>query len=752
MTHGAWQALLDRGLADVVGGRTAKALAKLQLHTVGDLLAHYPRRYAQRGQLSDLASLRVDEHVTVVARIEKVTSRTMRQRRGSILDVVVTDGVGRLTLTFFNQAWRERDLRVGRQGMFSGRVSAFRTQRQLAHPEYVLLPDDQQVDPEAAAAFAHALIPVYPASAAIPSWRIGACVDLVLPLLEALSDADVAAAETLPDELRIREDLPDLRTALMQVHRPDDRAAAERARTRLRWDEAFTLQAALVARRKTAAALPATPRRARPEGLLERFDRQLPYTLTEGQRAVGEEVAHDLAQPHPMHRLLQGDVGSGKTVVALRAMLTVIDGGGQAALLAPTEVLAVQHARTLEHLLGSLGQRDQLGGDADATGITLLTGSLSAPQRRRALLDIASGASGIVVGTHALLEERVEFADLGLVVVDEQHRFGVEQRAALAAKGRDGMRPHVLVMTATPIPRTVAMTVFGDLDVSTLTELPAGRAPITTHLVAALEQPRHVDRMWERIREEVSLGRGAYVVCPRIGGDVASDDLEEPVGEDGADQADESAEPRPPMAAALDVVESLRNGPLRGLSVDVLHGRMSPADKDQVMRRFADASAPDRVDVLVATTVIEVGIDVPRASVMVVLDADRFGISQLHQLRGRIGRGGLPGLCLLVTSAPTDSAAGERLAAVASTTDGFALAQVDLQQRREGDVLGQQQSGRRSSLRLLEVLLDEDLIRSAREQAEHTLAADPELTDLPGLRVRLELLAAAEQAEFLTKD
>ena len=748
----AWQTLMERGLADVVGGRTAKALARMDLRTVGDLLSHYPRRYAQRGQLSDLASLHVDEHVTVVARIEKVTSRPMRQRRGSILDVVVTDGAGRLSLTFFNQAWRERDLRVGRQGMFSGRVSAFRDQRQLAHPEYVLLPEDEQVDAEAAAAFAHALIPVYPASAAIPSWRIAACVDLVVPLLEGLTDADVVAAETLPMDLRRDEDLPDLRTALLDVHRPSDRAAAERARARLRWDEAFVLQAALVQRRHTAAALPAQSRVARSGGLLTQFDAQLPYALTAGQMRVGEEIAEDLAQGHPMHRLLQGDVGSGKTVVAVRAMLSVIDAGGQAALLAPTEVLAVQHARTLEQLLGPLGQRGRLGASDDATGITLLTGSLSAAQRRQALLDIASGSSGIVVGTHALVEDRVEFADLGLVVIDEQHRFGVEQRAALASKGRDGMRPHVLVMTATPIPRTVAMTVFGDLDVSTLAELPAGRAPITTHVVAALEQPRHVDRMWQRIREEVGLGRAAYVVCPRIGGDAAVEDIPDPEVDSDAEGDSTPESRRPPMAAAVEVVESLREGPLRDLHVAMLHGRMPSSDKDDVMRRFADAHAPDRIDVLVSTTVIEVGIDVPRASVMVILDADRFGISQLHQLRGRIGRGGLPGLCLLVTSAPSESPAGERLAAVAATTDGFALAQVDLHHRREGDVLGQQQSGRRSSLRLLEVLLDEDLIRHARERAETMLARDPAMTELPALREKLEQLATEEQAEFLTKD
>ncbi len=411
---------------------------------------------------------------------------------------------------------------------------------------------------------------------------------------------------------------------MREIHRPGGWDEVHRAQRRLRWEEAFVLQTALVRRRLDLRRLPATPREARPDGLLVAFDERLPFELTEGQRAVGAEIAADLANSHPMHRLLQGDVGSGKTVVALRAMLTVVDSGGQAALLAPTEVLAQQHRRSLCAMLGPLAQAGQLGGDARGTRVALLTGSASQPARRAAMLDAASGAAGIVVGTHALLEDKVGFADLGLVVIDEQHRFGVEQRDALRAKA--AQPPHLLVMTATPIPRTVAMTVFGDLDVSTLAELPAGRAPIATHVVPVSERPNYLDRAWERIREETAAGRQTYVVCPRIGG---TDD-EEPAPEEAGVEADE----RRPAAAVMDVAPQLAAGPLAGLRVEVLHGRLPPDAKEAVMAAFAAGE----IDVLVSTTVIEVGVDVPNATVMVVLDADRFGIAQLHQLRGRVGR------------------------------------------------------------------------------------------------------------------
>ncbi|WP_415840727.1 ATP-dependent DNA helicase RecG, partial [Nocardiopsis rhodophaea] len=524
----------------------------------------------------------------------------------------------------------------------------------------------------------------------------------------------------------------------------------------------------------------ARPRPRTAGGLLDAFDAQLPFTLTDGQKEVGATIAAGLDSTHPMHRLLQGDVGAGKTLVALRAMLQVVDAGGQAVLLAPTEVLAQQHHRSITAMLGPMaraGRSDarpneraessvpcaegrcvsaaesseeaeragSTSGADQATRVALLTGSQGAAARREALLDAASGAAGIVVGTHALLQDQVSFADLGLVVVDEQHRFGVEQRDALRAKAADG-RPHVLVMTATPIPRTVAMTVYGDLDVVALTQLPSGRSPVATHVVPARDKPHYLARAWERIREEVRQGRQAYVVCPRIGGDEngaadAADEADAPADEDAA-----QAGRRPPLAV-LDVASGLAEGPLSDLRVAALHGRLAPEEKDAVMRRFAAGE----LDVLVATTVIEVGVDVPNATVMAIMDADRFGVSQLHQLRGRVGRGDLPGLCLLVTEAEADTPARERLAAVAATTDGFELSRVDLEQRREGDVLGGAQSGRRSSLKMLTLLRDEALIHGARGEAQHYIENDPELTGHPMLAAALDDLLSEERAEYLEK-
>ncbi len=442
-----------------------------------------------------------------------------------------------------------------------------------------------------------------------------------------------------------------------------------------------------------------------------------------------------------MHRLLQGEVGSGKTLVALRAMLTVVDTGGQAVLLAPTEVLAQQHHRSVTEMLGPLAERGLLGGADSGTRVALVTGSMSAGRRRETLLEVASGDAGIVIGTHALLEDRVQLVDLGLVVVDEQHRFGVEQRAALAAKARDDSRPHVLVMTATPIPRTVAMTVFGDLEVSTLTELPRGRSPIATHVVASAEQPHFLDRAWERVVEEVRQGRQAFVVCPRIGGDTRS-----------AEDVDTGSDERRPPIAVLELAPALIERELSAVRVGILHGRLGTEEKDDVMRRFAlGPAARDGIDVLVATTVVEVGVDVPNATVMVVMDADRFGVSQLHQLRGRIGRGEHPGLCLLVSEMPSGTPARERLDAVARTQDGFELSRLDLEQRREGDVLGASQSGRRSSLRMLAVLRDEDVIAAARAEAGDLVGRDPELTSVPALARAVAALLDEERADYLEK-
>jgi ATP-dependent DNA helicase RecG len=725
---------LDQPLDRAVGDKAAKRLAALELETAGDLLRHYPRRYARRGELSDLDGLIEGEYVTVMAEVEKVQGRRITKKPGYLLEVTVTDGRGRLTLTFFGKGAHipERELPPGTRGLFAGKVSFYRSgrqgvRRQLVHPEYKTV----GVDADAAKEFAEELIPVYPATKGLTSWQIADCVRMVL------GTADVGAG-ALPEPVRRRHRLIRLPEAYQGIHRPQEMAEAARARKRLKWDEAFVLQTALAQRRRAAAALAATPRPGRDAGLLAEFDARLPFELTEGQATVGMEIAADLARTHPMHRLLQGDVGAGKTVVGLRAMLQVVDAGGQAALLAPTEVLAQQHHRSITAMLGPLAQAGELGGadHADhATRVTLLTGSQGAKARRAGLLDAASGAAGIVVGTHALLQEHVQFADLGLVVIDEQHRFGVEQRDALREKAAGG-RPHVLVMTATPIPRTVAMTVYGDLDTSALTQLPAGRSPIATHVVPAGKRA-YWDRAWERIHEEVAQGRQAYVVCPRI-------------GEDEGDEGDISgAEPgarRPPLAV-LEVAPKLAEGPLHGLRLGVLHGRMHPDEKDTVMRAFAEGE----LDVLIATTVVEVGVDVPNATVMVVMDADRFGVSQLHQLRGRVGRGRYAGLCLLVTEAVEESKARERLDAVASTLDGFELSRLDLEQRREGDVLGENQSGRRSSLRLLTLLQDEEIIREARTEATALVEEDPELRDHPELAAELAALMDEERAEYLEK-
>lgn len=733
---------LNGAVDRLVGAKSAKALHELKIDTAGDLLHHLPRRYLSGTELSDLSALTPGEEVAVLAEVVdcQVHPMTGRGRFRSRIEARITDHRGTLTLAFFGAphmiSYWSAQLGKGKRGIFAGKVTEFNGRLQLAHPDFVLLDAEGRIVGGAKHNLVLAevsrvpLIGLYPASAKIRTWTISSCVGLVLDALSGLADP-------LPDGVRAEAGVIGLEAAFRSVHQPQTRAEVDRGLARLRFDEAFALQMTMARRRADAAARGATPRPPREDGLRAAFDARMPFTLTAGQVEVSEQVMAELARPQPMQRLLQGEVGSGKTVVALRAMLAVIDAGGQAALLAPTEVLAVQHYQTVLRMLGDLVGGGLLAGSGPVTGVVLLTGSMAAAPRRAALAQIASGEAGIVIGTHALLGSGVHFADLGLVVVDEQHRFGVEQRAALGA--RTGSRPHVLVMTATPIPRSVAMTVFGDLEVSTLREVPAGRAEVTTVVVDTKRQPGWVGRAWQRVREEVAAGRQAYVVCARISPDATArgprggeEDLDEPDAEQ-------------PAAAAEEVYAELSAGPLRDLRVGLLHGQLAGEEKDAAMAQFVAGE----LDVLVATTVIEVGVDVPGAAMMVVLDADRFGISQLHQLRGRIGRGEHPGLCLLLTQAPPGTPARRRLEAVAGTRDGFELAEIDLEQRREGDVLGASQSGGRSSLRLLRVLDDAELITRARELAEGCVRADLDGQD-PGLAdivTAVERRAAGEWLE-----
>ena len=719
---------LENKVSAVVGDRTAKVLqTTFGIKTVGDLMRHYPRRYMVRGELSDISALHEGDETTILAQVYSASTRPMRGRKGSMLEVVVTDGTDKLSLTFFNQAWREKDLKVGRQGLFAGKVGVFNNKKQLAHPDYEMIPDGSDVD-SAVEGFAGKYLPVYPASAKMPSWKISQCAQLAIGALEEVSDF-------LPDSIREKHNYPSLHQALVQLHQPADLEHAELSRERLTFDEAFLLQSLLVMRRIELKKLNSTSRKRISGGLLDAFDATLPFDLTAGQVAVCKEVESDLAQSHPMHRLLQGEVGSGKTIVALRAMLAVIDSGGQAALLAPTEVLAAQHLRTIQKLLGDLGQGGMLGGSEKATQVTLITGSQNAAARKEALTMAANGSAGIVIGTHALLGEKVEFKDLGLIVVDEQHRFGVEQRDALKEKAV--LPPHLLVMTATPIPRTVAMTVFGDLDVSTLRELPLGRQPITTHVVPVKEKPSFLERAWQRINEEVAQGHQAYIVAPRISADSdANADIDFLFGEESSE-----------ITSVEELAPKLHAGPLKGLKIAILHGRLSSDEKDTTMQAFTKGD----IDVLVSTTVIEVGVDVPNATIMVIMDADRFGVSQLHQLRGRVGRGTSPGLCLLVTQCEEETPARERLNAVASTLDGFELSRIDLEQRREGDVLGASQSGTQSHLRLLRVLRDEALIEQARDDAEALIATDNDFSEYPLLKAELAQLQRDQSVDYLDK-
>ena len=756
--------LLGRPVTRFVGKRTAAQLAKQGVETGGDLLRLLPRRYDTWGDLTDMRTLVKGEQATIQAQIVRASSRRTRSGRApALMEATVTDGVSTMDVVQFGAAGQMRaratQLAPGTTVLMSGKVGLHRGRRQLSNPRLYVLDELDEAEREALLARP---MPIYPGTEALPSWSVGKAVRTVLDQLEP---GDVP--DPLPEDLRRQAGLIDAYTAYRWVHRPDDAHQWKAARTRLRHEEALVLQVALAQRRahheatRTAVAWP------EPEAtgsLRADLDAALPYDLTAGQVRVGQEITTDLARTVPMQRLLQGDVGSGKTLVALRAMLQVVGGGGQAALLAPTEVLAAQHHSSLEAVLGPLGRLGMLGGAERATRVHLLTGSTPAAQRRRVLADLAAGEPAIVVGTHALLSETVQIPFLGLVVVDEQHRFGVAQRDALRERGGvtdpvTGQRhtPHLLVMTATPIPRTVAMTVFGDLVTSVLDELPAGRSPVTTHLVP-WSRTSWVEGIWRRAAKEVAAGGRVYVVCPRIeGGDDEPQQGDAPASDAGTDaerasgllELDEPA-PRPdrPLASVEEWRQRLEAEPaLERIGVGVLTGRMSSEDKASAMMGFASGATP----VLVSTTVIEVGVDVPEASMMVILDADRFGLSQLHQLRGRVGRGDRESVCVAVTGVEVGTTAFHRLKAFAFTTDGFALAEADLDLRSEGDVLGASQSGRTSGLDLLRVTRDAQLIATARRQAERIVDDDPQLREHRALAAAIVERLDEEAQAFLER-
>jgi ATP-dependent DNA helicase RecG len=742
-------ALTDR-LDHVIGAKSAKPLEEhFGIRTVDDLLRHYPRKYSDgmtvRGEGEDL-ELEAGEHVTFVDVISDVVTKPMKPQPGKRPRkyAVVTLGSRRpkVTATFFNADYLVKQLPVGARVMLSGEVSYFRDVMQLTHPEFLVLDGSGQgkgskalakiaegADDEAEllAAFERDYFPIYGASAKVQSWDIFACVRQVLAVLDPVEDP-------LPESVRRQWNLCSEDEALRAIHLAERVEDRDRASDRLAFDEAVGLQWALVERRYSELSETGPPAPLRADGLAAALHAALPFELTQGQADVLEVLTEELSSTRPMHRMLQGEVGSGKTIVSVLAMLQMVDAGYQCALLAPTEVLAAQHARSIRDVLGPLGVAGQLGAADGATRVALLTGSMTAQQKRQVREEVATGEAGIVVGTHAILQEAVDFHRLGMVVVDEQHRFGVEQRDRLRAKATSGVTPHLLVMTATPIPRTVALTVYGDLETSTLRELPRGRQPITSNTIFAKEKPQWLRRAWQRVAEEVAAGRQAYVVASRI----------DETDKGGSAKSQPSG---PPPITVVELFQHLGHDQLSGLRLGLMHGRLTADDKDAVMSAFRGGE----VDVLVCTTVIEVGVDVPNATVMVVMDADRFGISQLHQLRGRIGRGSHASLCLLVTNLPEGSKAGQRIKAVAATQDGFELADLDLAERREGDVLGLNQSGRPITLKLLSLADHREIIEAARAFCESVYEQDPELTRHRGIAVLAAPFSETEAVEYLDK-
>ncbi|WP_062393466.1 ATP-dependent DNA helicase RecG [Gordonia phthalatica] len=733
----------------------------LELTTVGELLRYVPRRYIRRGHLTESERPEPGEWITVIGRIQKAQMIQMKRRYGQFLKVVVNDGRANYEASFFNARWIQKVLKPGTRVAMAGTVKLFQNQVQLSHPDWMVMPEDDGIDVVGNAAmigemyaegaddgdgksrhgstasaddvanFSRDIIPMYPATKDVQTWEIWRAVRQVL--------ADTAPAEdALTAAQRDERGLMTGDEAIHRVHLPEKLDDIEAARARLKFDEALAVQTELARRRFSAVVEAAHPCRHVPGGLEDELLARLPFQLTDGQKDVLLEIGEDLADEHPMSRLLQGEVGSGKTLVSLLAMLRVVDNGHQCAILAPTEVLAAQHYRTVMTMLGDLARAGELGAADKATRIGLLMGSLGTAAKRQVLLDAVTGEAGIVIGTHALLEEHVEFFDLGMVVVDEQHRFGVEQRDVLRGKGRDDTRPHFLVMTATPIPRTVAMITFGDLDTSVMTELPRGRQPIKTSVVPMRNQ-KWVDRAWTRANEEIDAGRQVYVVCTKIGDEQTNAKKSKKSAKE-QDAEDETL-------SVLDLAEQLEGGPLAGRRIGILHGRLHADEKNDVM----DAFTHGEIDVLVATTVIEVGVDVPNATMMVIVNAERFGVSQLHQLRGRVGRGQHAGLCLLMTMAGDMGQSMERLRAVEASTDGFELARVDLAQRREGDILGSLQSGGKSSLSFLSLLDDVEVIADARELAEEIVLDDPDLLAHTALADLVHSILLPSRVDYLDK-
>ncbi len=690
-----------------VGRKRATALTAMEINSVLDLLQHYPRRYIDRTNQARIAELAEGEDAFVEGCVQRSSSRRTKQRR-TLVEVIISDDTGRLKLTFFNQPWQEQSLRPGRQVIVHGRPMRYRGSLQMTNPVVDLVGDRTG-----------RFVPVYPQSEKVnvSTWEIAKFVDQALNRCQPRGIAD-----PIPPALLQQFDFVGRHTAFNGIHRPADMREASQARRRLKFDELLRVQLELVRRKRWLERSTVGLSHAVGGDLVARFLARLPFPLTGAQQRVIDEVADDLAQPHPMHRLLQGDVGAGKTVVALSALLTAVQGGFQGALMAPTEVLAEQHHETVVSLLGDLSVPDEsrLGGERPLR-VELLTGSRGATDRRRAVAGLASGDVNIVVGTHALISEGLEYKALGAVVIDEQHRFGVEQRAVLRDRGVGSVMPDLLVMTATPIPRTAAMTVYGDLDVSVLDELPAGRLPVATSWARG---PLEEAQVWEAVRTSVSAGRQAYVVCPVI---EESDVLD--------------------VRSVTETYDHLTGdgGKLAGLRVGLLHGRVTPAEKEATMGLFRAGA----LDVLVSTTVIEVGVDVPNATTMVVIDAGRFGIAQLHQLRGRVGRAHLASSCYLVGEATTAEAEA-RLKAVVDSNDGFELAEADLELRGEGTIMGERQKGR-NDLKLASLRHDKKWVVKARDAAIEMLDADPDLLSHPALADEIDLMLGDREAEYLLK-